>query len=213
MDTRAIIYLARGQQYIGEAVRSAESAKGQYPPHILFPPPLSDNWYLDCVRFLASLTLLPYEQFLLLDTDTYVCGDLSDFFKALDRFDIVGTHAIGRETMVQRNDIPASFPELHVGAMAFNHNPQVKSLFSLWLYLFEQNDNDQGALRRALWEQKSIRLGILPAEFCFRYRWGGLINGQVRVLHGREHGTPYEEIARQVNSEKGIRVWHRRELA
>lgn len=184
----------------------------------IMPPRQFDYWYLDCVNYLnIAFNLLIYDQFLLLDTDTYVCGDLIDFFTILDRFDIAGTQAIARETQVQRNDIPASFPELHVGAISFNRNAHVAELFSLWLEIYRDNptffgNNDQGPLREALWKFKHVKLGILPSEFCFRYRWGGLISGQVRVLHGREHGTPYEKIAREVNG-KGIRVYNRRELA
>lgn len=246
---RAIIYIASGQQYIDEAARSAESAKGQYPTILCTPtlmseqarsyPPfdgvckLIDNkwldnsgyWYLDLVKYLNRV-VSHYgdsnlgeiiDQFLYLDTDTYICGDLSDFFTALERFDIVGTHAIGRETMLQRDDIPASFPELHVGAIAFNRNAAIKNLFAEWLRLYVDNpeyygNNDQGPLREALWKS-DIKLGILPAEFCFRYRWGGLINGQVRVLHGRENSTPYEEVAKKVNASNKVRVFKKRELA
>ena len=237
---RAIIYIASGEQYIKEAARSAASVNGQYPSYLCTPDELplnynsahngilflprtykSNYWYLDLVWYLnqAFEQLYPsIEQFLLLDTDTFVCGNLTDFFTALDRFDIVGTHAVGRETMVQRDDIPASFPELHVGAIAFNRNMPIKNLFRKWLRLYQDQpeyfgNNDQGPLRQALWENKDTELGILPQEFCFRYRWGGLITGQVRVLHGRENNTPYEQIAKEVNSKNDIRVYHRRELA
>lgn len=248
---RAIIYIASGQQYIDEAVRSAESVGGQYPTILCTPdvpsnkvkdyPPfdgvckLVDNnelpfinhgyWYMDSVSYLNRVVSHysnsnlgnVIDQFLLLDADTYICGDLTDFFTILDRFDIAGTHAIGRETMLQRDDIPASFPELHVGAFSFNRNSRVERLFESWLKLYQDNpefygNNDQGPLREALWKSPDVKLGILPAEFCFRYRWGGLVNGQVRVLHGRENNTPYEQIAKEVNGQ-GIRVYQKRELA
>jgi hypothetical protein len=183
-------------------------------------------WYMNFIEYL-NRTINHYsnnnlgsviDQFLLLDTDTFICGDLTDFFTALDRFDIVGTQAIGRETMLQRDDIPTSFPELHVGALAFNRNSRIEKLFELWLKLYQDDpefygNNDQGPLREALWKSPDVRLGILPTEFCFRYRWGGLINGQVRVLHGRENNTPYEQIAKEVNGSNKIRVYQKRELA
>lgn len=245
MDTRAVIYIASGEQYIDEARRSAKSINDTnslpiiaYSPIFneatetipkswiasfdifgMLPNRLSDKWYIDSVHYLNYIYHnSQFDEILLLDTDTFICGDLSDFFKALDRFDIVGTHAVGRETMVQREDLPASFPELHIGAMAFRRNKRIADLFKLWLDIYQERpgyfgNNDQGPLREALWRSPEVKLGILPAEFCFRYRWGGLISGPVRVLHGRENSTPYEEIAKQVNSQKGIRVWHRRELA
>ncbi len=234
---KAIIYIASGKEYIDEAARSVGSTSGYptvlctpdtlptdyYPVHseILFLPKFDTGyWYLDLVNYLnfAFDQLYPdIDQILLLDTDTYICGDLSDFFTVLDRFDIAGTQAIGRETMVHRDDIPASFPELHVGALVFTRNDAVKLLFKEWLKIYQDSpeyygNNDQGPLREALWRNTDIKLGILPAEFCFRYRWGGLVNGQVRVLHGRENNTPYEDVAKAVNG-NGIRVYGKRELA
>ena len=238
MDTgkRAVIYIASGQQYIDEARVSARSINGQYPC-ILCTPDVSeaegfdsvlnltyrqfDYWYLDEVNYLNFVfdRLINYDRLLLLDTDTYVCGVLTDFFTVLDRFDIAGTHAIARETQNIRDDIPASFPELHVGAISFNRSDTVAKLFGLWFELYRSNpkfykNNDQGPLREALWKSNDVRPGILPGEFCFRFRWGGLIGREVRVLHGREYGkSSYEEIAEEVNSGKGPRVYKRRELA
>lgn len=223
MDTgkKAVIYIASGEQYLKEAHWSAMSLPTDLPRYILTPEAVFGYWYLNCVALLAGLFKAPalaqYDQFLLLDTDTYICGDLADFFTILDRFDIAGTQAIARETMLHRQDIPASFPELHIGAMSFKRNEQVEKLFQLWFDLYRDNpkfygDNDQGPLREALWKSQEVKLGILPAEFCFRYRWGGLVSGPVRVLHGRENGTPYKQIAKEVNG-KGIRVYGRRELA
>lgn len=233
MDTpkRAVIYIASGQKYIDEAMISAKSVGGQYECFLATPddnnpfsriisllPRQHEYWFLDGVNYLNwILEFSDFSQLLLLDTDTYVCGDLSPFFNILDRFDISGTHAIGRETIVQRKDIPISFPELHCGAISFNCNAKVRELFQLWLELFVSDpefygNNDQGPLREALWLSPKVKLAILPAEFCFRYRWGGLVNGQVRILHGRQNSTPYEEIAKIVNK-NGIRVYSRRELA
>lgn len=221
MDTRAVIYLVNGDEYLKEAEVSIKSLPDGLAHCVITPKLEFSYWYLNCVSTLAGIFVNPaleqYNQFLLLDTDTFVCGNLDDFFTILNRFDIAGTQAIGRETMLHRQDIPASFPELHVGAISFKRNERVYSLFQLWFNLYQAapdlyGNNDQGPLREALWRMPEVRLGILPAEFCFRYRWGGLISGPVRVLHGRQNGTPYEQIAREVNG-KGIRVYKRRELA
>lgn len=232
--TRAIIYIASGPRYIEEARVSARSTGGKYPVILCTPnavgvePPFDDIlklprpergfWYHDSVNYVnIALASLEYDQLLLLDTDTYVCGDLADFFTVLDRFDIAGTHAIGRETQVRRKDIPLSFPELHVGAVSFWRNERVTNLFRLWLDIYNGNpayfdNNDQGPLREALWRSPDVRLGILPSEFCFRYRWGGLVSGSVRVLHGRQNSTPYEQVVKELDG-RGMRVYYRRELA
>ena len=114
--------------------------------------------------------------------------------------------------------IPSSFPELHIGALAFRNNDAVMWLFEDWLSFMEDNlelyrKNDQGPLREALWNSEDIRLGVLPQEFCFRFRWGGLVAQRVVMLHGKEHSANYEEIAREVNSLRGIKVYQRREIA
>jgi hypothetical protein len=228
---RAIVYIAYGKEYVDQALRSAKSANGQFPCVICRPGDWRNgavetfklperkytHWYLDRVRYFnLILDKLDYDQILILDTDTYVCGDLTDFFTALDRFDIVGTQAIAQQTL-WREDIPASFPELHCGAFAFSRNQRIHKLFSRWLEVYKERvgyfgNNDQTPLREVLWQMKDVRLGILPDEFCFRFRWGGLLARKVKVLHGKEHGTSYEEVARQVNEKGGIRVYHRKAL-
>lgn len=223
LDTRkrVVVYIVSGEEYYKEARLSIGSLPPDLDHFILTPGNEYDLWYLNSVACLAGIFDRPelenYEHFLLLDTDTFVCGSLDDFFTVLDRYDIAGTHAIGRETMVRRDDIPASFPELHIGAMSFRRNVRTQMLFEYWLWEYKRQpefygNNDQGPLRAALWKSPDIRLAVLPAEFCFRYRWGGLVSGPVRVLHGRENGTPYEKIVRQVQG-GGIRVYSKRELA
>ena len=241
MGTRAIIYIASGQEYINQAVRSALSVSGKYPTIlcvsltdnttvdgndlslafneiVLLPNRESPHWYLDSIRYFNTVLSLEYDEFLYLDCDTFICGDLDPFFEVLAKYDLVTTQAIGRE-ITPNPDIPDSFPEPHIGAMAFKNNDRVMWLFEEWLSVMEDNlnkykDNDQAALREALWMNDEVNLGILPAEYCFRFRWGGLVSGPVRVLHGKEHDRiSYEKIAQEVNSRNDIRVFHRRELA
>lgn len=235
---KAIVWIASGKQYINEAIQSATSARDHSDlPRILCTdgpntPDIFDDiirlperrykfWYLDSVYYLNVAAEKAYQQgieeILLLDTDTLVCGDLVDYFRLLERFDIVGTQAIGRETAPSLFELPVSFPELHIGVLCFRRSSTLR-LFEEWLEFYQENtrfygNNDQGPLRDALWRCIWVKVGIMPAEFCFRFRWGGLISGPVRVLHGREHAVPLADIAEEVNSQNGIRVYQRRELA
>ena len=172
-------------------------------------------WYLDSTSYLIYILtqLDDYDQILLLDTDTYICDDLSDYFTILDRFDIVGTHAPGRETAPTILDVPASFPDLHIGALAFNNNDEIKELFRIWFSLFRGNqdvykENDQAPLRDALWCCKNISVYAMPPEYCFRFPFGAQLKGKVQILHGRSK-QPYEEIEKAVNKHRGIRVFGR----
>lgn len=232
--SRAIVFIAYGKQYIKEVERAIASVNNQFPCVVCtlngrefdsaasFKIPKRQSkyhWFLDRCRYFNYIftRLTDYDQLLFLDSDVFVCGDLSGYFKALRRFDIVGTYAISQETY-QRDDIPASFPELHGGAFAVNQNYIVKRLLERWLEIYEKKPaewgNDQPPLRQALWEMRHIQIGILPIEYCFRYRWGGLLSRKVVLLHGKEHKTPYEQVAHKVNAQAGeIRIFHRRELA
>lgn len=230
---RAIIYIAYGKQYLKEVKRSLASIDNQYPaivctlnakeidgaiPFKLPRRKYANHWFLDrCLYFNHIFESVDYDQLLFLDTDTYICGDLSGWFDILDRVDIASVHAISQQT-VFRSDIPASFPEIHGGAFALNRNTITKWLLEKWLDIYKEKPgywgNDQPPLRQALWEMPHVRFGILPIEYCFRYRWGGLLSRQVVMLHGKEHNTPYEQVAEQVNEFAGnIRIFHRRELA
>lgn len=230
MATRAIVYISVGNDFIKETRRSIESVNGQFPVVVCTNHPgdfdcdtfkLPDRqykyWFLDrCNYFNLILNELPYEQILFLDSDTYICDDLTDIFDVLKKFDIAGTQAIGRQTL-QRDDIPASFPELHCGMLAVNNNWMVKSLFKMWFDIYKEKPgyygNDQPAMREALWYNPDIKLGILPFEYCFRFRWGGLVSCPVKILHGKEYRISYERIARRIAQDQGIRVYTRRQLA
>jgi len=232
---RAIVCLAVGPDYIKRALRLAESAKRTNPqyPFILYtigdvesanidkvyqlPPLQFEHFFLDRVNYYNSIIKeLSFDQLLFLDSDTFICDDLSDAFRLLDRCDLLATHAISRATK-QLDSIPMSFPELHCGVLAVN-KWRVIELFARWFEIYKEKPeffgNDQPPFRQAVWERQNIKLGILPPEYCFRYRWGGFVGSTVKILHGKENNTPYEKIEGEVNKNPGdIRVFTRRELA
>jgi len=235
---KVVIYLLSGEQYIDEARRSTQSIKHYHNdlPCILCTPDKVTNtqpfddilvlpekehkfFYVDATKWwYQAVDKIDAKHFLLLDCDTYALSPLNDFFDILGRFDFTGVHSVGRQTMLQRDDIPISFPELHIGANSFVKSKKVVQFLSDFYELYASKaeyfgNNDQGPLREALWINPQIRLNVLTPEFCFRYRWGGLISGDVKLLHGHEHGTPYEQIAKEIKSKKGIRIYHKRELA
>jgi len=217
-------------KYIQEAVQSAASLKRHMPDlkRVLCTPaknirrPIFDEilqletrtnkfWYLDSVGYFNEvLHGLKAERLLYLDTDTYVCDDLSDLFILLDRFDFVGTHAPGRCTTNTVEPIPPAFPEVNLGVNAFRNVPIVEALFRGWQARFEANptvfrNNDQGALREALWNWTG-KFYILPPEYNMRWGFGGFARYKVKVLHGRGN---YEAVEKKVNSRIEMRGWDR----
>lgn len=216
--------------YIEEAARSAASLKRHMPnlKRILCTPnknvkrPIFDEilqleqrkhefWYLDSARYFNHvLHEIEARRLLYLDTDTFVCDDLSDIFVLLDRFDFVAAHAPGRCTTDTMENIPQAFPEINLGVNAFRKAPIVESLFRGWHVRYQANptvfrNNDQGALREALWNWTG-RLYILPPEYNMRWGFGGFARYKVKVLHGRGN---YEAVEKKLNGEIVMRGWAR----
>ena len=69
----------------------------------------------------------PFEKTLLLDTDTYVCADISDLFAILERFDIAMTHERPyRDDFPASSGVPDAFVEFNQGVIAFRRSYEVQ---------------------------------------------------------------------------------------
>jgi hypothetical protein len=230
-------WIADRLDYIREAAESALSLKRHMPdvtrelwtPHQnpqltrkisafdelrILPARESEFWFVDAVRYFGfAVESIHDERLLYLDTDTHVCADLSDIFKMLDRFDVVGAHAPGRKTAPGASYVPDGFPEINVGVNGIRRNPQTLWLVSEWYTRMKRNpqNNDQPALRSLLWDNAAtIRLGVLPPEYNCRWGFGGFARYEVKVLHGRPwHNETYEGIAGAINARKEMRAWVR----
>ena len=228
-------WIADGQNYIEEAAASALSLAAHMPDvgRILFTPSQnyssdaftevrnlparrSEFWFVDAVQYMGlAVNGIRDEQLLYLDTDTYICGDLSDLFETLDKFDIVGAHAPGRRTAGGADWVPAAFPEINVGVNGIKRTPQMLWLMDEWLERMGRNpqNNDQPALRALLWENAGIiRLGVLPPEYNARFGFGLFVRYAVKVLHGRPQDGDYKRVEQRVNASTDLRAWRRGEL-
>ena len=232
MGNNAVFYIAKGEQYIKEVEVSANSlhrVMPDIPVHIFtfrgdYFTIASDskckihtikyndreNWYSNSIKSfgLALEVLNEYDHLIYLDSDTYVCKPFYEVFTLLKRFEFVATHAPGRLTCgsVMDFDFPADF---HIGLVGLRNCDNIKNLLSAWLTLYQQHqanygDNDQGALRDAIW-YNDISTYILPPEFCFRFIFGGFVCGSVRVLHGR--AKDYSAVSKIVNKAKFMRTF------
>jgi len=238
--TNSVIWIASGRTFINEAIQSAHSVKRHNSelPRILFTPAFSDIlvnlgdlsifteiitlperesdlWYIDCTHYLRIAFDSLFDKSLLLDTDTYVCDNLTDYFTILDRFDIVGTHAPGRVTAPSTLNVPNSFPELHIGALAFNQNHVIEKLIDTWLKFYQDNanlylNNDQAPLRDALWYCQGVKVCAMPPEYCFRFPFGGFARGKIKILHGRSNRMTYKQIEEIANQDwREMRIFKR----
>jgi hypothetical protein len=235
----AVVYVTSGASYAQDAVESRDSVKrwnpnlpcflatdfrgdlpGGYDDVIqLSPRRYPDLFYLDSVRYCnEAFDVLRYEydSLLLLDSDTYIDGDLTDMLRLSERFDICVSHGVTRQTTGHVTDVPESFPEFEVGVMLVQTNEHVKNLFKDWLELYEAHintygNNDQGPLRDALWLNKYINMYVLAEEYHARFGFGVCVVGRVRILHNRSCGSnPHtnEMAAKEINSIGGRRLFN-----
>jgi hypothetical protein len=171
-----------------------------------------DESFPGCAAKIRHIAVSPYDQTLFLDSDTYVCGDLAELFALLDVFDLAAAHAPTR-AIYEVEGVPDSFPEFNTGVILFRRSPEMAKVLSGWadLYLrhLERDDrgalrwlqpadrrwhrlNDQGAFREALY-RSGLRVATLPPEYNCRFTAPGLVDGPVRILHGR--GPDLSQIA------------------
>lgn len=212
-----IIYIATGRQFIDEARLSAESVKTHMPdiPVTVFCDrefmcPFFDRVVrIERPRYgfidkLLQIGLSPYANTLFLDTDTYVCGELSELFSLLDRFDIAAAHAPYR-VLYRAKGVPDSFPEFNSGVILFKQSEMVRKFFAEWLTRYQRDLtrqhvwlhplgrnnpshvkglNDQPSFRETLYES-GLRVATLPSEYNCRFIFPGFVHNPVKILHGR----------------------------
>lgn len=158
--------------------------------------------YIDKIRFLGQS---PFEATIFIDTDCWVCGDLSDLFEILEKFDIAIAHAPKRHARSCMEDgglryipegVPASFPQPNTGVIAFRNTPKVSALFADWLAEYERQmanyprpGHDQPALQKVLYES-DVRVATLAPEYNMRSPYPHMISDEVKIIHGRAEDYP-----------------------
>lgn len=226
------------QKYMGEAVNSAVSVRNHMPDVkriILSPDPiyisdvfhetrrLPDRahrwWYVDSAHYFAlAVEGIKDDKLLYFDSDTFMCEPIYDVLEVLGRFDVAATHAPGRITSKPKDplDIPRAFPEVNVGVMGILRSQYTIWLMQKWYEVYRKeperyNNNDQGPLRKVLWENSKVRLYVLPPEYNMRWGFGGFAKYKVKVLHGRSKN--YAGVCNRLNENGGaMRGWDRGDM-
>jgi len=216
VPSRGFLYAATGEKSVREAIVAATQLHRVHPdvPSVLFTdrPDLArsgpfvqviqvpeQRW----VRTEAKVWAVgrsPYEQTVYLDTDTFVCGDMTELFDVLDRFDVAGVPVTLRLAKgahhADPDDVPDAFQTINGGMLAYRRNDATAALFERWWELYQADraaagdDHimDQPSLRVALW-RTDCQLLIVPSEFNMRtkqYRSRPVAAvGRVRMIHGR----------------------------
>jgi hypothetical protein len=137
-----VIYVAIGARFVPEAMLSAKSVRRFLPdvPILLFTdqaPGARDGFdkviQLSAphpkaqINKLIAMMQSPFEKTLLLDTDTYVCADISDLFALLERFDVAMTQDRAyRDDFPAGSGVPDVFVEFNQGVIAFRQSDAVR---------------------------------------------------------------------------------------
>ena len=219
-----VLYVARGHRYLEAAQISARSVRAVTPGVAIaiatddpgatgfdevVPLTEPDGYRAKVVGMLAS----PFERTLFLDADTYAAADLAELFELLDAFDLAAAHAPNRVAM-ELDDVPAAFPELNTGVIAFRRNAAVQRFLHGWLDEYDRlqplrpPSEDQPAFRRAVYVASDLRLAVLPPEFNVRFGMAGFLNQRARILHGPGDEEDYRAVAAVLND--GVTSWRHR---
>jgi hypothetical protein len=233
--SKGVVYIATGQKFIDEACNSAASLKSVMPnmPSTIFCDEQSVSAHFENVipinaaRFgfidkIINMSSSPYDYTLFLDTDTYVCEDLTDLFAVLEMFDIAVAHAPYR-AVYQVAGVPDSFPEFNAGVVLFKKSPKIMTMFSEWRNLYERDSkkelqwlhplgktmfkgyiNDQPTFREALY-LSNLRIATLTSEYNCRFNFPGFVHHKVKILHGRHKDL--QTIERAINAQVGPRAY------
>jgi hypothetical protein len=231
---RGVIYTAIRERFVEEARVSAQSVRRFLPDvrivlftdvqvervdpfdEVIRLTSLSARPHLDKLRCMKSS---PFSETLFLDTDTYVCGDLSELFELLSQFDIA--MALDRryyDAFPPDVGVPSSFCEFNQGVVAFRASERMQAMFRAALGWAEKIQaqtgaptDDQIAMRLALYSS-DLRIAHLPLEYNCRFHAYGYLNGEVRILHARIPGKRHNAanlriIARKLNKHTVPRVF------
>jgi hypothetical protein len=153
----------------------------------------------------------PFDKTLYIDTDTYITCNITDIFEALDYVDFMGTIGGGRGFWYSKHiNFPDSLPEFNGGVLAFSNKDYVIDTLKKWesvqietqTFLKEHLSNnwvkesgkekwmitlDQPSLRKIIWENKKIRIAIMPDEYNALVFSGITLWGKAKIIHG--HGN------------------------
>ena len=216
---RGVIYTAIREQFVDEARISAQSVRRFLPEAriVLFTDlQLARTEPFDQVIRLTSLSAKPhldklhcmknspFAETLFLDTDTYVCGELSELFELLAQFDIAMT--LDRryyDDFPPDVGVPGSFCEFNQGVVAFRSSERMQAMLQAaleWAERIRSGRAFRPAIRsRSVWHSIPAACGSHPC------RWNIIAGSTATAIStarsasctpaSRECGTPHEPRA------------------
>jgi hypothetical protein len=217
------VYVATGEGYVQEALRSATRLKAVMPNEKVclitdVRPPATAVFdeiieTRNCVRGPIDKVLAveaPFDDVIFVDTDTYAVSDLTGVFDVLKGFDFALLHETRRGWDYELPDVPRAFSEYNTGVVAFRNSPEVKEFFREWRTQFDAMksilpvpNTDQPSFRRTIFHSK-LRIATLPSEYHFLSDSPNYVMWDAKLIHGRRGGAEVDQV---VNSLMGCRVY------
>ncbi len=224
MATKGASYVATGERFIEEALVSAGSFKAMHPeiPCVLWtdqvehqklrgiegPFDAIKSMRSPCYGFadtIYSPEMLVFDYNLFIDTDTFITGKISGVLDMLANVDVVARLSPGRGLV---ESVPDAVCELNTGVVGLRDSAEVRYFLNRWREDFERTkgQHNQPSFARELYNS-NLRFWPLPPEFNIRTRQATYIDGQARVIHGRETNLP--KLAERINKNPRPRiVWN-----
>jgi hypothetical protein len=222
---RGVLYKATGESYIKEAEYSARSVKNNSSDlrtAIITDDEVTSN-YFDMIieptkplRNDNSSNILypdksPFDRTIYLDTDTYVCSNISSVVNLLEDFNLGVTIATSRHTIPNKGE---PFVGYSGGILVFDNSEEINEFHKLWYNIYwkyrEKYDitRNQPSLSSAILDSEADFL-TLPDEYNTFINSGsdvGFLYRQAKILHGRpqEYSPIIEE---KLNENNGMRVY------
>lgn len=223
---KGFLYVATGEEYIREAIRSANSLRQQMPDAkiTLYSDRSLNSSLFDEIRQLQdpvyhfgdsvlTAEMLPYGRTIYVDTDTYFTEGVSELFEILDRFDIAAVHNPARRKLestesYEAKEVPDSFPQYNTGVLVLERNQKVAEMLAEWNQIYEEHLDDgelnQPSFREALYHS-NLDIATLPSEYNCRIPRAGYLHGKAKILHG--HHPEIRRVDQKLNANTGMRVF------
>lgn len=186
-DSRGVLYVASGPEYVDLAIQSARSLR-QVEPEIAIDlvtdrSDLLPEGLFDQIREISrmhereKLRAMPQTRFartLYVDSDTLFIAPLGDLFDLLDRFECALAHDVRRDWDLIRqgrdHKTPYAFPQHNSGVFLYRRSETMLGFLRDWAARFFADPDvvrDQVILKDMLWES-DLRYYVLPPEFNLR---------------------------------------------
>jgi len=235
---RGVIYFAvYNPRFVRLASQSAESLKQHMPSmHVtLFtdlmeckiPPVFDSVRYISPVpavqKVAKMLALLssPYDAFLFLDADTWVCDDISNVFECVedDRVDIAAVLTYEKPArycdfnkVFAEEGIPELFPFYCASVLMIQRNCRTTAFLEEWERHYIQMASmgmegekrtlpDEPSMRVALHRHPGVR--IMPLNCEYGASRHGFFTHKVKIIHWEETKQELRAIERSINDRVG----------